>query len=686
MRPAISIVVPCYQVEQYLDRCVKSLILQTFDNIEILLVDDGSTDKTPELCDNYAIKYSKIKVIHKKNGGLSDARNVGIEAAKGRYICFIDSDDYINSSYCEIMFDIAEKMNVDIVVCGYRKVFKYEYYNCSNNNLPEIMSGEEAVRQLILTDKLMNYAWNKLYRIELFDDIKYPFGKRWEDIGVTYKLFDKSKRIAYISNKLYYYMQRKGSITSSNNLTNILNQFELLSIRYNDLTIKYPELKNVLSAQLCAVSYNCWSYLLTSDLSEDRESSEVINCCDYINRYGKQLLKNLNRCDNFKIKVFLYCYARDFLIWIVKFKRFKKIFKQKKSLLYIKFRHLKLEFLCLKGFFSDTAVYYSSRPICWLIGVPDHKNLGDHAIAYASKEFISEVIPNYVIQEISETEFYNKFYKMKKNIKHSDIIVLQGGGNFGNQYIYTENIRRLVIAKCLKNRIIMFPQTIYFTNDLNGENEKKYTQKLYSKANVSYFAREKYSYELMVKMFGHKKVFCVPDIVLFLEKDFSKNVNIRDGIISCFRDDVEGVLSQKDKYIVNDICLSLGRKISYIDTLSDKCISSQDRKNEFNKLLKKFSKAELVITDRLHGMIFAAITHTPCIAFSNYNYKVKGVYEWIKCISNIVFLDNINSFSSDLVFDLISDEDKYINEWDNILNKFEPLIKLLQGEMFNERD
>lgn len=206
----ISIVVPIYNVQKYLDRCINSLISQTYKNIEIILVDDGSPDKSGEICDIWKAKDSRIKVIHKRNGGLSDARNIGIEEAKGKYISLVDSDDYVHVRFLEILHKLCVENNSDISMCGNYITSKEEDWKC------KIV--EEGIRNINCREALENrqipycVAWNKLYRSDIIKKIKYPKGKIHEDVAIIYELLYNSINMSITDTKLYYYFENKDSI------------------------------------------------------------------------------------------------------------------------------------------------------------------------------------------------------------------------------------------------------------------------------------------------------------------------------------------------------------------------------------------------------------------------------------------------------------------------------------------
>lgn len=215
----VSVIVPVYKVEEYLKECVDSIINQTYKNIEIILIDDGSPDNCGKICDEYVKKDSRIKVIHKENGGLSSARNAGLDVAKGEYIAFVDSDDWLMPTYVYDMLKIAMKYNKEIVQCGHAKNVDDLYLKKELSKDKELSFFEK--NEAIYNLNVKNHGeyivvWNKLYRKELFENIRFPVNRINEDTFVTYKLFWNCKgEIAFTRKKLYYYRQREGSIMNN---------------------------------------------------------------------------------------------------------------------------------------------------------------------------------------------------------------------------------------------------------------------------------------------------------------------------------------------------------------------------------------------------------------------------------------------------------------------------------------
>lgn len=288
MNQLISVIVPIYKVENYLKKCIDSIVNQTYKNIEILLIDDGSPDNCGIICDEYAKKDERIKVIHKENGGLSDARNYGIEASTGDYIIFIDSDDYVSESMCENLLICALENNADIVSCNFKEIYvdnnKEKINKQSIKESLEVYTNLEVIYKYFFDYTVdINVVWNKLYKRELFfkrESIRFPKGKLHEDDYTICKLYYYANKIVIINDVLYYYIRRCDSITGNFSDINILDKIDAIIEHYNFAKNKETKLKYIIQAK--GIDYYK-DYLCI-------KSSKKIN--KKINDYRKCILKN----------------------------------------------------------------------------------------------------------------------------------------------------------------------------------------------------------------------------------------------------------------------------------------------------------------------------------------------------------------------------------------------------------
>lgn len=210
--PLITVIVPVYNVEKYIVRCIESIVNQTYKNLEILFVDDGTPDNSAKICQEYADKDSRITVLHKKNGGLSDARNFAMDRMKGDYVTFIDSDDYVSMYYVENLYNALSKGNADMSISWFKNVFEDNLpkYTDGSDTLEnyELLSADKCLEKMFYQDYVEISASGKLYKKDLFNNLRYPFGKLYEDIPVTPVIVQRCEKIAVIRNSDYFYFQR----------------------------------------------------------------------------------------------------------------------------------------------------------------------------------------------------------------------------------------------------------------------------------------------------------------------------------------------------------------------------------------------------------------------------------------------------------------------------------------------
>ena len=307
MKDKISVIIPIYKVEKYLKKCIDSVINQTYSNLEIILVDDGSPDDCPTICDEYAKRDNRIIVIHKTNGGLSDARNCGIVKATGKYISFIDSDDYVSNDYIEYLYRLIVENNGDISIV-LPQVFFDEQKSVEINNKKEkikIYNPKDALLTMMYQKEFDTSAWGKLYNRKLFRDVKFPVRKLYEDISTIYKTFLKSKVIVYSNQKKYFYLKRNDSIMGrkfkNNDMDYIYQTLEVLNF-----FLKSSD-KSLFNASKCRFLNANFSILLK--LKKDNTDNKEVFLKEIIyniKKYGKSVFFDKNCRLKTKVALILF--------------------------------------------------------------------------------------------------------------------------------------------------------------------------------------------------------------------------------------------------------------------------------------------------------------------------------------------------------------------------------------------
>lgn len=290
----VSIIVPVYNVCMYLEQISECLINQTYKNLEIILVDDGSFDGSSDVCDELSKKDKRIKVIHQKNGGVSSARNTGLKAVTGDYISFVDADDYISLNMIEILYNNLKNTDSDISVCNYLYYKETKPDFTINNASSDVINFNkiEALKDLISDGVLTNFLWNKLFKKELFEDILFPVGKIYEDICVLTKIFEKAEKTCYDERKLYGYYNRSTSYVNTYTKEKNENYLEICRERYTYL-LKYKNLKDDLENYRCFYIYSAFLQSAKSRSLDIIESSYMKKEHDVYRKNFKALNKNV---------------------------------------------------------------------------------------------------------------------------------------------------------------------------------------------------------------------------------------------------------------------------------------------------------------------------------------------------------------------------------------------------------
>ena len=320
MEPKISVVIPVYNVEKYLPLCINSILSQTYKNLEIILVDDGSPDGCPALCDSFAQKDSRICVVHKQNGGISDARNAGISAATGEYISFVDPDDYVESDYIEYLYSLIKKYDCKMSLCQHTVKFKGGNEICYGKDGDALLTSKECLERMLYNDVIDTSCWAKLFSADIAKKFSYPKGKLFEDIGTVYKLFIESQNIACGWQSKYFYIMRPKSIVHCDFNPHKLDLLEMTDSMANDVRATFPDLeKAVLRRQVYARFSTLNQMLRVKEKKYKKIRKEIIK---YIRANQKAILSDPKIPRRDRVAVFML--NRGFIFYKFVLKIWKK--------------------------------------------------------------------------------------------------------------------------------------------------------------------------------------------------------------------------------------------------------------------------------------------------------------------------------------------------------------------------
>lgn len=298
----LSVIVPVYNAEKYINKCVESILNQTFTDFELILVDDGSLDSCGRICDEYAKKDSRVRVIHKENGGQSSARNIGLDVAKGEIIGFVDSDDDIEVNMYKNLIDYMDKERLDIAFCDVYLVRGDRIRKQSMYSGNKVLNKKEGLNDNLIC-KIDNAVWNKIYKKSIFDNLRFKEGIVYEDVRIMYKIFNKSQRSGYLKECLYYYYKRPNStIALSFNSKSRFDCYEGYKQRL-EFSIK----ENLDCVEMCRVlTVETALATLTAFYAnhEPKNSVRYLDLVDFLNKNGRYVADNLS----FKNKILLWSF------------------------------------------------------------------------------------------------------------------------------------------------------------------------------------------------------------------------------------------------------------------------------------------------------------------------------------------------------------------------------------------
>lgn len=649
----ISIIIPVYNVADYLDRCVQSCLAQTCQEFEILLVDDGSTDGSGRLCDAWAAKDTRIRVIHKANGGLSSARNAGMEQATGKYLYFLDSDDFIDP---DLLADCLTAMEngADLVAFNYRLIDESGTTLSQTSFPPQtvcLSTPEDRLCFLardFFDERIGWSAWSRMYRADLIRTHGLTFADNAkifaEDLYFCLCYLLHANTIQTLYGTYYNYLQRGNSIMGTQNARlNFGRMNELSKAFYQYLCLQKE-------TALLQRHFPLFHYRILENVIRRADSIQPHT----VQQMRALLMEDIPDWDFCRIQFSHLPRSRRLLRMVYGSEKMLHILAQVQYFSSGNFARYNFQAKTLRLRLKISLLFDSSwRQRLWswlrmrgvktgifLLGTEDFGNVGDHQIAESILQFLSQRFPGVPVKEVTLSQYEAEYRKLKTFIRPKDIIVMPGGGNIGSLYLAAEDLRKSVIETWPKNRKIVFPQSIFYADDPVGQLQLQKDQALFcGQNNVTLVLREQYSFDFAQKHFSCCSIL-VPDIVL------QKPIAISQGpgqgkILLCLRQDVESTLSPSERNSLRLTAQSVCSDVRFCDTQQAFCIPLRDRKLYCRYFLSLLGSAQLVVTDRLHGVIFSAVTGTPCIALANANQKIEGTCHCLKHLPYLYFASSV---------------------------------------------
>ncbi|MBE5062939.1 polysaccharide pyruvyl transferase family protein [Lachnospiraceae bacterium DSM 108991] len=678
----VSVILPNYNGGTFLKKSIESVISQTYRKLELIIIDDASTDNSREIIESF--NDERIKTIClSENGHICAALNKGVSVARGEFIARIDSDDIWEKEKLEKQIKVLEE-DLEVGACfTYVKLINREgeivneqYREVYNLFRPVFKTQKEWLHFFVFSGNCLSHP-SVVIRKQVLDQVgKYNLAlvqgqdyELWMRIALKYNLYVLSEELVR-----YRWMPNdEKSISTSTELndTRFYNEYLMSVYRFfqnisdEDFVKYFKELFIMQEAKspmelLCEKAFLCLKFDHTKRLYPiGIEMLERIFAKDE----GANLLKekyNFTPKDFYRINSQHLFYDNFIRKESEEYEKKIENLKQEinRSIIEAEQR-IRAEYESTKSWRITAPVRYGVNkcknfkenllpPKFYLLGTEDYGNLGDHAIAIAERSFLKKFFPKIEVVEIPVSQYYSKKDELYLKIRKKDIILGHGGGNIGNQYPVAEEIRRDIIKTWPENMIIIFPQTIYFTPQLeNMEAEVEKTQMIYNAhKKLVLFTREQRSYKFAKDNLYNCDVYLVPDMVLFSEK--RKRIQRQEKIVLCLRNDIERILSDREEQAINLIAHSLTEDVCYVDTQKQYNIPVDGRERYVDEFLELLSSSKLIVTDRMHGMIFAAITGTPCLVLDNYNSKIRGCYKWIRELPYISFVDSLGNLEESM--------------------------------------
>ena len=638
----ISVVVPVFNVYGYIDRCLKSITSQDYSNLQIIVVDDGSTDGSAEACDKWCAVDPRIEVFHAVNSGLSAARNFGMRHVKGSRVVFVDSDDRIGPHHIGRLVSALESCSDpahSVAVTGFSPVVPGQAPTEDGGKVFKSVSldaAEAIAESVTIGARFGAFAWGKLYPRALFHLLEYPVGRYYEDQFVTYKIFLEASDIVYLPADDYFYtLKRKGSISAGNRvreldyLDAIRETLAVVTISCRDAVpaVRRRYLSSLVSGVEIAASSG--NERLARSLYEEALSFRG-------EARGERGLSGAVRA-----KYALLGFGFPFFGKLTRARAKPACITLSFSRVRNKLARRKTKKDLLVGYLEKRAAYKGR--VAFLVMTPRYKNYGDHLIALSERILLREAGISNII-EVPYEDCQEIGSDFRRLLGEGDSLLFTGGGYLGSLWPGLEQASEEILSSVSSsNKVFFFPESVFFdgASSYAGTSLIKAVRSCPSSVVIS--VRERESLARLGPCLDEGAVRLFPDLGLFVRRaDIMREAPERDSdlVLTCLRHDKEGLQSGGFGAALTDAIFDAGMRVASIDTHDPAGeLMPEERADQLGTLAKRFGEAAVVVTNRLHGMVLAMIVGTPCIVLDNVSQKVSGVARWVSGDYPVILAD-----------------------------------------------
>ena len=733
----VSIIVPVYNADKWLGYCLNALMAQTYPWFEAVLVNDGSTDSSLDICNQYEQLDPRFHVVTVENGGVSRARNIGIAQAMGDWLCFVDSDDVVAPNMLEELVEAATRTGMELVI-GNKLVVDFSAPKADHRLLTarwlglgeHVLGRDDFARQrmrLIWHSALLEDLLGKLYSRELWNKLQLqlpPELSLGEDFVANMTYYDACNGVVFLDKIVYYYNRITGSGSLTDRYRPDLFENKMYLVRQLLMHLG-PKEKQSQEEWACFCNYVASSGLrsmqetaVTSQLRDDNERVALLQKMmedslfrqgceeadwvpkefetvkkDVIARKPRKALEHLRSGNKSKEKrknsqrsavivrlkkevkrglqgmlrpmqrVVRYCSRLQTaelnqgltdlkrgvaeLKWSAKEQKSGQeileskitecrdiLAQQQQAINRLKDEESKFYVWQQQTYIQQQVSELRQKKKAIMIATAEHQNIGDAAITLAEQDILRRYFPDYYQVEFSTYEIERKYNFLQAIINAEDIFIMNGGGNLGSLYPAEEELHRRIVTDFPNNQVIILPQSIFFSEDDFGRQQLDLSQQVYNNhRKLTIFARGAESYAFACKHFPDAHTALMPDMAFALKRNYGFR---RSGILACLRTDDERALPVTSEQIL-DMIKTVDPKAECRTNIAPKDISRVDRAAVVNAELQCYAHSQVVVTDRLHGMLFAVVTGTPCVVLDSLTGKSRDVYETFLKDSNAVW-------------------------------------------------